>query len=53
MNIPVNADVHCTDGFLGRSTYVILNPITKGVTHFVVRQDQAPHTDRLVPVRLV
>jgi sporulation protein YlmC with PRC-barrel domain len=53
MNIPVNADVHCMDGFYGRSTYVIVNPVIKEVTHLVVREDRAPHTERLVPVHLV
>jgi sporulation protein YlmC with PRC-barrel domain len=53
MYISVNTDVHCMDGFFGRSTYVILNPITKEVSHLVVREDEAPHTERLVPVRLV
>jgi sporulation protein YlmC with PRC-barrel domain len=53
MNIPVKADVHCKDGVYGRSTYVILNPVTKQVTHLVAREDQDPHVERLVPVRLV
>jgi sporulation protein YlmC with PRC-barrel domain len=53
MIIPVNAKVHCMDGFCGRSTYVIVDPTIKEVTHLVVREDQAPHTERLVPVQLV
>jgi hypothetical protein len=24
-HIPVNADVHCSDGLCGRSTYVVIN----------------------------
>jgi sporulation protein YlmC with PRC-barrel domain len=50
MDIPVNADVECTDGLCGRSTYVILNPITDQLTHLVVRNKQSPHAKRLVPV---
>jgi sporulation protein YlmC with PRC-barrel domain len=53
MIIPINADVHCLDGFVGRPTYVIVNPITKEVTHLVVRENQSPHAEHLVPVRLV
>jgi sporulation protein YlmC with PRC-barrel domain len=26
MNIPLDVDVHCTDGRYGRSTYIVLNP---------------------------
>jgi hypothetical protein len=50
MDIPVNANVQCTDGPCGRSTYVILNPTTDQLTHLVVRQNQSPHAERLVPM---
>ncbi len=50
MDIPVNADVECTDGPCGRSTYVILNPTTDQLTHLVVRHKQLPHAERLVPI---
>ena len=53
MDIPVNAQVECTDGLCGRSTYVVLNPITQQVTHVVVREVEFPHDERLVPIEQV
>ena len=53
MDIPVKAEVTCVDGVCGQSTYVIMNPITRQVTHLVVKEDRMPHTERLVPVDLV
>jgi sporulation protein YlmC with PRC-barrel domain len=53
MDIPINAAVQCTDGPGGRSTYVVVNPITEQVTHLVVREKQPPHAERLVPVWFV
>lgn len=50
MDIPLDVDVQCADGRCGRSTYIILNPATEQVTHFVVRERQAPHEERSVPV---
>jgi sporulation protein YlmC with PRC-barrel domain len=53
MDIPVNVEVYCTDGLAGRSTYVIVNPLSRKVTHLVVKETGAPHTEHLVPVNLV
>jgi sporulation protein YlmC with PRC-barrel domain len=53
MEYPLNADVHCTDGRCGRSTYVVLNPATEQITHIVVKEKQPSRTERLVPARLV
>ena len=53
MEIPINAVVHCTDGPIGRSTYIVVNPVAGQVTHLVVRERQRPQAERLVPVRLV
>jgi sporulation protein YlmC with PRC-barrel domain len=50
MDIPVNADVICTDGPCGRSTYVIINPTTWQVTHVVVKEKGFPYVERLVPL---
>ncbi len=52
-NIPVNAEVECTDGPVGYSTAIIVDPATYQVTHFVVREKNQPHSPRLVPVDLV
>ena len=53
MEFPLNAEVHCTDGRSGRSTYIIVDPTTEKVTHVVVRERQPSRAERLVPVKLV
>jgi uncharacterized protein YrrD len=50
MDIPVNVDVYCTDGLCGQSTYVLINPIRQEVTHLVVKEAKAPHSERVVPI---
>ncbi len=50
-DIPMDSKVQCTDGQCGKSTYVIVNPVMKVVTHFVVKYKKLPdNPDRLVPV---
>lgn len=51
MDIPLNAKVYGPDGHIGRSTYIIVNPVTQEVTHVVVNDDSYHHTERLVPVK--
>lgn len=53
MDIPVHAEVKCSDGPCGRSDEVIVNPTTQQVTHLVVREEQGSYAERLVPVELV
>jgi hypothetical protein len=53
MDIPINAAVQCSDGPVGRSTYVVVNPVSDQVTHIVVRQKLPSPVDRLVPIRFV
>jgi hypothetical protein len=53
MDIPINAEVHCVDGFGGHSTYVVLNPITGKMTHLVVKEHNLPYIEFLVPVERV
>ena len=51
IDIPLHAKVECTDGPCGESTDVIVNPVNRKVTHFVVRNAKLPDSgDRLVPV---
>lgn len=53
-DIPLNARVECTDGPVGKSAAVIINPIEQKVTHLVVKGDRTPWSrDRLVPVEQV
>jgi sporulation protein YlmC with PRC-barrel domain len=53
MDMPINVDVLCGEQECGRSTYVILNPKTREITHVVVREKAFPHVERLVPVDMV
>jgi len=51
MNIPINAKVECTDGACGRSTNVIVNPVSHTVTHLAIEDHSLPdNPTRLVPV---
>jgi len=53
MEFPLDVDVHCTDGLCGRSTHLILNPVTEQVSHLVVKEKQPPGEQRLVSVKLI
>ena len=52
MEIPLQAQVECTDGVCGRSVYVLINPVIDKVTHLVVKED-ASSTEYIVPVDLL
>ena len=53
MEIPLNAQVECTDGICGRSVFVLINPVIDQVTHLVVKEDSASNTEYIVPVEFV
>jgi uncharacterized protein YrrD len=53
MDIPIGAQVYCTDGSCGQSTYVLINPIREQVTHVVVKQSETPRVERVVPIEMV
>jgi sporulation protein YlmC with PRC-barrel domain len=53
MEIPLNAQVECTDGVFGRSVDVLINPVIDQVTHLVVKEDSSPNTEYIVPVDFV
>ena len=53
MEIPLNAQVECTDGICGRSAYVLLNPVTDQMAHLVVKEDLSPNTEYIVPVDFI
>jgi hypothetical protein len=53
MEIPLNAQVECTDGVCGRSVYVLINPVIDQVTHLVVKEDSSPNKEYIVPVDFV
>jgi hypothetical protein len=53
MDIPIDAEVVCSDGPGGRTTAVIVDPVKQQVTHVVVRERAFPHTEYLAPIELV
>ena len=53
MEIPLSAQVECTDGVCGRSVYVLINPVIDQMTHLVVKEDSSPNTEYIVPVDFV
>ena len=52
-DIPVRAEVWCSDGPCGHSDELIVNPATKQVTHLIVKEEQGAYAERLVPVEKV
>ncbi len=50
MDIPLDVEVHCTDGRCGRSAFIILTPASEEVTHIVVREARPSKLERLVPI---
>ena len=50
IDLPTKAEVHCSDGVVGISTYIIVNPINHQMTHLVVKKLLPPSTEVLVPV---
>jgi sporulation protein YlmC with PRC-barrel domain len=53
MNISVHAAVHCTDGDFGHITCLIINPINKKITHFVVSEPSLLGIQHIVPVSFI
>jgi uncharacterized membrane protein/sporulation protein YlmC with PRC-barrel domain len=50
IDLPMRAEVQCSDGAAGRSTYVIFNPNNHRLTNLVVKSDRPPFDEYLVPV---
>ena len=50
IDIPVNAEVECYDGYAGHCTHVIVNPISKRITHLVVKSARPPLREYMVPM---
>jgi sporulation protein YlmC with PRC-barrel domain len=53
LEIPLDVDVLCEGSSCGTSVALVMNPVTEEVTHMVVRERHAPHTERLVPASVV
>jgi sporulation protein YlmC with PRC-barrel domain len=50
IDLPTKAEVHCSDGVAGLSTYVIGTPINYQITHLVVKSIRPPFHETLVSV---
>ncbi len=53
MDIPIDVEVICTDGPAGHSSAIVLNPVTKEVTHFAVRTKGFLSDEYLVPIEFI
>ena len=52
MEIPLQAQVECTDGICGLSVYVLMDPVIDQVTHVVVKET-ITNTEYVVPVGVI
>lgn len=53
-NIPLSTNVQCSDGPCGQSASLIINPVSRKVTHLVVEDQNLPdNPTRLVPMAQV
>jgi sporulation protein YlmC with PRC-barrel domain len=50
MDIPINVKVSCANDECGRSTAVIMDPTKEKITHLVVKANEAPFPERMVPI---
>jgi sporulation protein YlmC with PRC-barrel domain len=50
MDIPLDVEVRCSDGACGKSTAIIVEPVTEKVTHFVVQVEGSQY---LVPIEVI
>lgn len=53
IDLPMQAEVNCSDGIAGLSTYIIANPINQQLTHLVVKSLKPPFSEYLVPINKV
>jgi sporulation protein YlmC with PRC-barrel domain len=50
IDLPMKAEVGCSDGIAGFSTHIIGNPVNHKVTHLVVKSVPPPFNEFLVPI---
>jgi len=43
MDISIHTEVHCLDGLVGKSTHIIVNPVTEQVSHVVLKTKEHDH----------
>jgi sporulation protein YlmC with PRC-barrel domain len=52
MRLELGTRVDCTDGTFGELADVVIDPLTKRVTHLVVKSEEEPSVERLAPIEL-
>jgi uncharacterized protein YrrD len=50
MDIPINAKVECQNQDCGKTTCVLINPVSQKITHIVVQEKGFLGLERLIPV---
>jgi sporulation protein YlmC with PRC-barrel domain len=53
MQLSIHAEIMCADGTCGRSTAILMNPISNQVTHLVVREPGLLGVERMAPIEIV
>ena len=53
MEIPLQAQVECTDGVCGRSMFVLIDPVIERLTHLIVGNELSNLTGYMVPIDIV
>jgi hypothetical protein len=53
MELPLKAEVVCTDGACGISEFVLYNPVLEQITHLVVKEDVEDHPEFILPLDLI
>ncbi len=53
IDLPENAEILCSDGIAGHMTNVIVNPISKQITHLVVKSNWPSSREYMVPFQQV
>jgi uncharacterized membrane protein/sporulation protein YlmC with PRC-barrel domain len=53
MEFPINVDVFCSDGQYGKSTAIIVDPVTEKVSFIAVSDPERLYTEYLVPVNKI
>ena len=47
--IILGTEVECTDGKAGEITHIVVDPASKEVSYYVVKEKARPHAERMVP----
>lgn len=53
INVSINAKVFCTDGECGHVNAVLINPLSKRVTHLIVRESGIFGQEKMIPLEAI